>query len=315
MKFIVPGLVSFAFVTSFAATPAHADFVKGQRAMEQRDYATAMKEWRPLADTEPAAAFAVGMLYLQGFGVKQDVVEAGRWIAKAAEKGVPKAQVVLASLYIRGVGVDRNIEEALKWYRKAAEQQEVDAQVNLGVLYAHGKNVPQDYLEAAKWFERATHAGNPVAQFNLGQLYRSGKGVESDPEKAARYYQLSAKQGYPLAQTALGAAYLTGQGVKKDLVQAFVWNRLAAARGIPLARRNLDVVSGQLSPEQKRSAEQKLKTVRTEIEDVRKRKKEALRAAVLRAQKKKSGKPKADAKEEKSNAEPAVNDRLAPGND
>ena len=60
-------------VLCVAAVPAMADFQAGQGAYLRRDYATAMKEWRPLAENRDAESqFNVGLMYAQGRGVPQD---------------------------------------------------------------------------------------------------------------------------------------------------------------------------------------------------------------------------------------------------
>ena len=65
------------------------------------DYATALKEWRPLAEQGDAGAQNIlGLMYATGEGVPQDNNEAVRWYRLAAEQGDDRAQ------YILGVRVD-----------------------------------------------------------------------------------------------------------------------------------------------------------------------------------------------------------------
>lgn len=102
-----------------------ADFAKGLAAYKKGDYATAAQEWRPEADEgDPAAQLNVGLLYLDGHGVPQDV------------------------------------SEAAKWFRRAAEQGNTEAQHNLGALYATGQGVRRDYIEAYKWMNICAASGN-----------------------------------------------------------------------------------------------------------------------------------------------------------
>ena len=63
------------------ATPAHAqDFDKGFRAYQLGDFATALREWRPLAESGSAVAeHNLANLYENGQGVPQDFVEAAKW--------------------------------------------------------------------------------------------------------------------------------------------------------------------------------------------------------------------------------------------
>jgi len=81
--FIFPVLLIFLI-----GTPAFADWQKGLDAYEKRDYATALKEMKPLAEQGDAAAQNnLGLMYLQGLGVTQDYARAYMWWEIAASKG------------------------------------------------------------------------------------------------------------------------------------------------------------------------------------------------------------------------------------
>ncbi len=102
---------------------AHADFQAGLDAYNQGDYATALKEWRPLAEQGDATAqFNLGVMYNFGLGVPQDYQEAVRWYRLAAEQGYAPAQFNLGFLYDKGLGVPQDYAQARDWYRKAAAQ-------------------------------------------------------------------------------------------------------------------------------------------------------------------------------------------------
>src|SRR3954470_20838315 len=86
-----------------AATPAYAGFFEGLQAAQNEDWATAMKEWLPLAEEgNPGARSNVGDLYFYGLGVPTDEKIAFKWHALAAEQGVPKSQLFLATAYSEG---------------------------------------------------------------------------------------------------------------------------------------------------------------------------------------------------------------------
>ena len=89
-------------------------------AYQPGDYATALREWRPLA-----------------------------------ERGNAKAQFNLGVMYRIGEGVPQDDAEAARWYSKAAEQGDANAQNNLGVMYRIGLGVPLDYAHAHMWFNLA----------------------------------------------------------------------------------------------------------------------------------------------------------------
>ncbi len=138
------------------AAPAWAGFDEGVAAYKRGDYATAIREWRPLAEQGDAEAqFFLGLMYYIGKGVTQDYAEAMRWYRKAAEQGHAEAQSFLGIKYEHGLGVPQDSAEAVQWYRKAAEQGNASAQNNLGGMYERGQGVPQDYAQAHMWYNLA----------------------------------------------------------------------------------------------------------------------------------------------------------------
>jgi hypothetical protein len=76
-----------------------ADFQKGYAAYKSGDYATALREWRPLARQGNAdAQFNLGWMYEKGRGVPQDDKTAVKWYRLAAEQGNAVAQQYLRTL-------------------------------------------------------------------------------------------------------------------------------------------------------------------------------------------------------------------------
>ena len=64
-----------------------ADFNKGLTAAQSGDFATALKEWKPLAEEgHVEAQYNLGQMYRNGWGVPQDYKEAVRWYRLAAEQ-------------------------------------------------------------------------------------------------------------------------------------------------------------------------------------------------------------------------------------
>jgi len=146
--------------------PAWADFQTGMDAHNRGDYATALHEWRPLAEQGDALAqYNLGVLYRKGRGVQQDDVQARQWYAKAAAQGQAKAQFNLGTLYFNGEGVPKDYQQALRWFRLAADQGEALAQTKMAIMYDDGQGVPQDIVQAYKWYSlAATNGDKPAPQ-------------------------------------------------------------------------------------------------------------------------------------------------------
>jgi hypothetical protein len=153
-------------------TPVYAqDFSKGLAAHNSGDYATALQEWRPLAEQGYGSAqYNLGVMYSNGQGVTQDYKEAVKWYLKSAEQGYASAQYNLGVMYSNGEGVTQDYKEAAKWYLKSAEQGHANAQVNLGNSYSKGEGVLQDNVVAHMWSNIANANGNELGGQNRDTL-------------------------------------------------------------------------------------------------------------------------------------------------
>ncbi|MGH7396297.1 MAG: tetratricopeptide repeat protein, partial [Candidatus Rokuibacteriota bacterium] len=120
--------------------PAWAGFEDGRRAYDRGDWASAYREWLPLA-----------------------------------ERGEAAAQFLVGFLHERGQGVPPSPAEAVAWYRRAALQGDVHAQFRLGFLHAYGRGVDRDDVQAADWYGRAAAQGNRAAQAALDELRAEGR--------------------------------------------------------------------------------------------------------------------------------------------
>ena len=99
------------------------DFNKGVAAYESGDFATALGEFRPLAEQGVAnAQYNLGVMYDGGEGVPQDYKSAVKWYTLAAEQGDAEAQFNLGNMYRKGEGVPKNAATAWGWYTLAELQ-------------------------------------------------------------------------------------------------------------------------------------------------------------------------------------------------
>ena len=164
MKRLLPFLMGFALLLLSSTEGWSADFQKGLDAAQRGDFATALREWKPLAEQGDARAqYNLGMVYNKGDGVPQDYKTAVKWWKLAAEQGDASAQSNLGYMYERGQGVPQDSKTAVKWYRLAAKQGDAVAQFNLGLMYRRGRGVLQDYVRAHMWYNIAASSGDEVA--------------------------------------------------------------------------------------------------------------------------------------------------------
>lgn len=127
--------MALALVLGLALPAAAQDYARGYVAYNRGDYATALRELRPLA-----------------------------------ERGRGSAQYFLGEMYAKGRGVKQDYSQAVKWYRAAAVQRVTYAQVSLGLMYRRGKGVPQDNVAAYIWYGLAARRGVTRAKNHLRRI-------------------------------------------------------------------------------------------------------------------------------------------------
>lgn len=146
---------------------AAADLASAKLAYEQKDYATALKEFTPLA-----------------------------------EQGNADAQLFLGRMYVKGQGVLKDPDTAMKWFKASAVQGNADAQFFVGAWYL----LPhRDIAEGAKWLRLSAEQGNQDAQFLLGKAYMQGE-LPRDPVQADMWLRLAAKDNLKFYDTELRVA-------------------------------------------------------------------------------------------------------------
>ena len=113
--------LTLAVLLGSTGTSWGADVNKGFAAYQSGDFATALREWRPLAEKGDAdAQFNLGVMYSKGQGVPQDYKTAVKWYTLAAEQGVASAQTNLGWMYDKGYGVKQDNVYAHMWGNIAA---------------------------------------------------------------------------------------------------------------------------------------------------------------------------------------------------
>jgi TPR repeat protein len=147
------------------------DLNKGLTAYQAGDYATALEEWRPLAEQgNVSAQFNLALMYDNGEGVLKDDTEAARWYRLAADQGYAKAQHNLGVMHDNGEGVVKDNREAARLFRLSAEQGYSAAQYNLGVKYSEGEGVLKDIITAHMWWNIASANGDDAAPSRRNQI-------------------------------------------------------------------------------------------------------------------------------------------------
>ncbi len=177
-------------------TAAVAGLKEGYAALAKKDYATAAKEYRPLAERGNAEAqYRIGRMYEFGNFYPQDKTQGIAWVRKAADQGHVDAEQELGVVYATGDGVPQDDAQAVAWFRKAADHGDATAQYNMGLMYAKGAGVTKDYAQAFDWWRKAATQDNADAQFKLAVVYHNGEGAPKDEVAALANATLAARNG------------------------------------------------------------------------------------------------------------------------
>lgn len=172
MRHRVPQIAVLLLLLS-ANSGSTADYAKGFDAYSSGDYATALSEWRPLAEQgDPNGQFGLGLLYANGWGVDLNDDEALKWYGLAADQGHAEAAYNLGVMNANGWGVPQSDEEAFRWYSIAADRGFTAAQISLGKMYAIGFGAPQDNVQAFKWYNVAAMLDDINAEYDRDELAR-----------------------------------------------------------------------------------------------------------------------------------------------
>jgi hypothetical protein len=110
--------VSLALVLPLVA---HAGFDDAVQAYGTGDYATALAEFKVLADQgKPEAQYFMGLFYHNGFGVPRDQAESANWFLKAARQGDARSQYYVGIMAEKGQGVEKDPVAAHLWLSLSA---------------------------------------------------------------------------------------------------------------------------------------------------------------------------------------------------
>lgn len=144
-------LLAAAFPGS-AAELFRANFVTGQTAYQNGDYAQAIEQLTVAAEGGYVAARTLlGHIFRDGHG-GDGGSEAEAHYLQAAQRGDCAAQLSLARMYHLGSHMNPDKDKALRWYEAAAKNGSGWAQLSLASFFDQGTLVERDNVQAFFWF-------------------------------------------------------------------------------------------------------------------------------------------------------------------
>lgn len=150
------------------------------------------------ARPSPDALAEATRLYDQAVaGLQAEDASAVETLRRAADMGHAQAQLTLAGLHETGEsGVSQDLVEARRWVRRAAEGGDARGMFGYGMFLFEGTGGTQDRVAGLDWMTRAARAGLIDAQFNVGVILKDGQaGVPADPPAAYRWLLIAARGG------------------------------------------------------------------------------------------------------------------------
>ncbi|HBO37964.1 MAG TPA: hypothetical protein DD638_04825 [Pasteurellaceae bacterium] len=211
------------------------------------DYTKAKEMYEKALQQDPAdyiAKYYLARLYLDGYGVKQDVPKALILFKEAAQSGDENAPITLGQLYTNddtdtSYGIKKDIAEGMKWYQKGVDNGSPQAMFNLADYYYEGEGVDKDLKRAFDLYTKASEKDHLDSTYMAAYMYHHGKGVDKNLKKAFDLYSQLAEKDDSDAQNNLGYMYMNGESVPQDLKLAFEWYSKSAEQTNPTALYNL----------------------------------------------------------------------------
>jgi len=116
--------------------------------------------------------YRLGLRYLHGIGVNQDLEKAFMYIKRSAYQGYVRAQVSLAFIYLYGIGVTENKHIAFIYFKMAAGEYHVRSELMVGMMYEYGDGIKygENMDKALIYYKRADKQGNQDAKDKVNIL-------------------------------------------------------------------------------------------------------------------------------------------------
>ena len=136
-------------------------------------------------------------------GIPRDLPRALRILQLASGHGHPRAQYTMGVMYLNGTGVRKSARQAVKWLRLSAQKRYLPAQVLLGKLYWRGKRVRRNKVEALKWYALATRSTRPELYPGIYDRFDTLMAKSSERDIAAAEVRAAAWDKYfPVGRSA-----------------------------------------------------------------------------------------------------------------
>lgn len=208
-----------------AAPAAQAGYQEAIFAYNKGDFAAARSQLEAIADSDPRALVALGVMAARGDGMEANLSRAASWFSRAAAAGDANGEYHLGRLLYTGKGVPADKVRAAAMFGQAAAQSHVGATQALSLMLETGDGVPADPKRAFELALSNAEAGVPRDQYRAARMLAEGRGTEVDPGRAYFYVSLAARTGLQDAEAMREAfaAKLTEAQLAEQRQQLIDW--------------------------------------------------------------------------------------------
>ena len=143
-----------------------------------------------IAKVASKAAGYLGRMFLRGEGTEQSFDKAMTWFKRGLAAGDSLCQYQIGLMHLEGLGVRQDAMVAADYLKEAANQDFAAAQVRLGQLFLDQGDVGT----ARNYFRQAASNGHIEAFYHLAEISNYGIGQDRSCEIATAYYKGVAEQ-------------------------------------------------------------------------------------------------------------------------
>ena len=118
-----------------------------------------------------SAAFLLGRLYDEGWGVRRNYRLAFRWYLVAARGNLPEAFYFVASAYLFGHGVSKNTRKAFEWFQRSSRAGDLQGAYMEALSVLEGTGARRNVASGLRLLLRAARRGSHDAMDFLSAHY------------------------------------------------------------------------------------------------------------------------------------------------
>lgn len=171
-----------------------------------------------IAKVASKAAGYLGRMFLRGEGTEQSFDKAMTWFKRGLAAGDSLCQYQIGLMHLEGLGVRQDAMVAADYLKEAANQDFAAAQVRLGQLFLD----QGDIGTARNYFRQAASNGHIEAVYHLAEISNYGIGQDRSCEIATAYYKGVAEQVETLHSSFDEANQAYGAGDKETALISYM---------------------------------------------------------------------------------------------